>query len=44
MDRDALIATAQQWVPSAVHSRVGRGDDQLKGVPGEWHLFAVASP
>jgi class 3 adenylate cyclase len=21
-----------------------RGAHQLKGVPGEWHLFAVASP
>ena len=21
-----------------------RGNHELKGVPGEWHLFAVASP
>jgi hypothetical protein len=23
--------------------RLGRGAHELKGVPGEWHLFAVAS-
>jgi hypothetical protein len=24
--------------------REERGAHQLKGVPGEWHLFAIASP
>ena len=33
--RDLVIGSALEFE--------GRGDHQLKGVPGEWHLFAVAS-
>jgi class 3 adenylate cyclase len=34
--RDLVIGSGLEFV--------GRGAHELKGVPGEWHLFAVASP
>jgi class 3 adenylate cyclase len=34
--RDLVIGSGLQFE--------ARGPHQLKGVPGEWHLFAVASP
>ena len=44
-ERDVLVSsTLRDLVIGSGLEFEERGAHQLKGVPGEWHLFAVASP
>ena len=39
---DVLVSSTLRDL--VIGSGLDRGAHELKGVPGEWHLFAVASP